>query len=193
MYVGTSKKLAHELTTTSHSRPSMNATSCPSTPHDGPLCFAPNTFPLYFSPKPALIAGFSDTVLTLAAPFVAYWSLSLFFHSLDISGWKWLEKYRIHESSEVKARNLATRSQVVWAVLFQQFIQTALGLVWLAEDQEHTNHVGELLKLAASMEPILARALGIHMNPQLLTSATHFVYWWGIPVFQFLSAMYEII
>lgn len=171
----------------------MNTTICPSTPHDSPLCFAPNTFPFYFSPKPALVVGFSDTILALGAPILAYWSLSLFFHGLDLSEWKWLDKYRIHESSEVKARNLATRSQVVWAVLFQQLIQTALGLVWLAEDAGHINHIRELQRLAASMESILARVLGIPMNPQLLASATQFVYWWGIPVFQFLSAMYEII
>jgi sphinganine C4-monooxygenase len=170
----------------------MNTTICPSTSHDGSLCFAPNTFPFYFSPKPALVAGISDTILTLAAPVLAYWSLSLFFHCLDISEWKWLDKYRIHESSEVKARNLATRSQVVWAVLFQQLIQTALGFVWLAEDAGHINHVRELRRLAASMEPILAIP-GIQMSPQLLASAAQFVYWWGIPGFQFLSAMYEII
>jgi len=170
----------------------MNATICPPTPHD-PLCFAPNTFPFYSSPEPSLVPGCPDTILALAAPVLAYWFLSLFFHSLDISEWKWLEKYRIHESSEVKTRNLATRSQVVWAVLFQQLIQTVLGLVWLAEESGHINHVTELRRLATSMEPILARVLATHMSPQLLASATQFVYWWGIPGVQFLSAMYETI
>lgn len=183
---------SYELTTiSSHSRPTMNATLCPSTPHDGPLCFVPNTFPFYFSPNSTLIEGISDTILTLAAPIVAYWSLSLFFHCLDISEWKWLESYRLHESSEVKARNLVTRSQVVCAVLFQQIIQTVLGLVWLAEDSGHTNYIKELRGLAASMEPILARVLGDHMSPQLLASAAQFVYWWAIPGIQFLAALYE--
>ena len=169
----------------------MNATLCPFTPHDGPLCFASNTLPFYFSPNPTLIEGVSDTILTLAAPVVAYWSLSLFFHFLDISEWKWLEKYRIHDSSEVKARNLATRSQVVWAVVFQQIIQTALGFFWLAEDPEHISNIKELRVLAVSLEPILAGVLGDYMSPQLLASAAQFVYWWAIPVVQFLSALYE--
>ncbi|KIM44911.1 hypothetical protein M413DRAFT_442884 [Hebeloma cylindrosporum] len=170
----------------------MNTTTCPSALHDLSLCFAPSTFPFYFSPNPALLEGISDTILTLAAPVLAYWSLSLFFHFLDISEWKWLEKYRIHDSSEVKARNLATRSEVVWAVLFQQLVQTGLGLVWLAEGLGHVNHVKELRGLAASLEPVLARVLGDLMSPQLLANVTHFVYWWGIPGFQFLSAMFII-
>jgi len=80
----------------------------------------------------------------------------------------------------------------VWAVVFQQIIQTALGLVWLAEHSGHINNIKELRKLATSIEPILTKLLGDHMSPKLLASTAQFVYWWAIPGVQFLSALFII-
>src|SRR6266542_1360466 len=101
----------------------MDSIPCYSNPtFDKPLCFK---YPVYHIPKPQLIDGIPDHFLTIAAPVIGYWYLSLFFHFLDISEWKFLDKYRIHESAEVKSKNLVTKSQVVWAVVFQQVIQTA--------------------------------------------------------------------
>ena len=169
----------------------MNTTSCSLLVHD-PLCFAKISFPFYYSQNPHLIHGVPDFVLTLAAPVIAYWCLSLFFHVLDISGWKWLEKYRIHDSEEVQARNLATRSEVVWAVILQQIIQTALGLIGLSGESTHVvNHAQELRHVALFLDSMAFTALGEHIPPPVLVHASNFLYWWGVPIFQFLSAMYE--
>ncbi|PPQ94640.1 hypothetical protein CVT25_009371 [Psilocybe cyanescens] len=168
----------------------MNKTICPSLVPDNPLCFTQPSFPIYFSPKQRLIEGVSDYTLTVLSPLVAYWSLSLFFHYLDMSNWKWLEKYRLHESAEVKAKNLVTRSDVVWAVILQQIIQTALGFLWLdSENCVHTaNHAKELGRIAM----VLYGVLGDILSPGLLARAAGFVYWWAIPAAQFVTAMFII-
>ncbi|KAF4611059.1 hypothetical protein D9613_006805 [Agrocybe pediades] len=170
----------------------MNSTVCPSAVHHDPLCFAHAAFPFYFSPKPRLLDSFPDTSLATIAPVVAYWTLSLFFHFLDTSGWQWLDKYRIHESAEIKSRNLVTRSQVVWAVLFQQIVQTIAGLLWLSDESIHTaNHAQQLRSIAVALER-LSRQLGAESHPVVLARLSGFVYWWAIPAFQLLAAMFII-
>jgi sphinganine C4-monooxygenase len=157
-----------------------------------PLCFEKISFPFYYSQKPYLIHGIPDYILTLIAPVIAYWGLSLFFHALDISGWKWLEKYRIHDSEEVQARNLATRSEVVWAVILQQVIQTALGLISLSDESTHVvNHAQQLRRVASFLDSLAFTMFGERITPYILVHAANFLYWWGVPTFQFLSAMYE--
>ena len=150
------------------------------------------TFPFYYSQKPYLIHGVPDYILTLAAPVIAYWCLSLYFHALDISGWKWLEKYRIHDSEEVRTRNLATRLEVVWAVILQQVIQTALGLISLSDESTHVvNHVQQLRRVASFLDSLAFTTFGKRITPYILVHVANFLYWWGIPTFQFLGAMYE--
>jgi sphinganine C4-monooxygenase len=145
-------------------------------------------YPFYYSPKARLVDGIPDHLLTLAAPVIAYWALSLFFHFLDISEWKWLNTYRIHDSEEVKSKNLVTKSQVVWAVIFQQIVQTALGLAALSDDSSHlVNHRLHLLRIATYVEHCIPWLSG---SPIMLARATEFVYWWAIPALQFLGAMY---
>ncbi|KAI0272613.1 hypothetical protein BC834DRAFT_840846 [Gloeopeniophorella convolvens] len=107
---------------------SYNATAFP----DDPLF---HTHPFYYSPAKSLVPWLSDPVLAAIAPLPAYWLTSALFHLFDLSSSKWLERHRIHDSAEVAARNLATRSQVFWAVLFQQALQTVLGLLWDATPQ----------------------------------------------------------
>jgi sphinganine C4-monooxygenase len=175
--------MTHEFTTITST---MNATC--SFVHDDPLCFADISFPFYYSQKPYLIHGLPDYIPTLAAPVISYWCLSLFFHALDISGWKWLEKYRIHDSEEVQARNLATRSEVVWAVFLQQVIQTALGLISLSDKSTRINHAQQLRRIASFLGSLTSTTYG---EPYVLLHAASFLYWWGVPIFQFLSAMYE--
>jgi sphinganine C4-monooxygenase len=157
-----------------------------------PLCFAKISFPCYYSQNPYLIHGVPDYILTLAAPVIAYWCLSLFFHALDISGWKWLEKYRIHDSEEVQARNLATRIEVVWAVILQQVIQTALGLITLSDESTHVvSHAQQLRRVASFLDFLAFATFGERITPYILVHAANFLYWWGVPMFQFLGAMYE--
>lgn len=162
--------------------------------------------PFYYSPRPRLVDDIPDHWLTLASPIIAYWSLSLFFHFLDTSGWKWIDKYRIHDSEEVKKRNLVSRSGVVIAVIFQQIIQTLMGYVWL--DEEVTgNAAAEIVKGLQQWErlvkPVVEAFLGfvggyagLGLRPAskdvLVAEVTYFVYWWGVPSFQFFCAMYVV-
>jgi sphinganine C4-monooxygenase len=109
-----------------------------------------------------------------------------------MSGWKWLEKYRIHESSEVKARNIATRSQVVYFVLLQQVIQTVLGLMWLSDRHKVINHTENMLDLAMKLRPLLQWGVGGTETEVVMPDLVYFIYWWAIPSFQFLGAMYVV-
>lgn len=154
------------------------------------------TVPFYYSYEPSLIPWLSDKDLSLAAPIAAYWSLSLFFHALDVWGehWAWLQPYRIHESAEVKSRNLVSKSSVVMAVIIQQVIQTILGALFL-EDTAHTvDHCARMRKWS----PFLVQSTLLYMGDpsraqQFLQtwgpSIVHFVYWWLIPALQLLWAL----
>lgn len=150
----------------------------------------PRAVPFYYSQQHALVDGIADRYLALGAPILAYWSLSLLFHYLDMSDWKWLEKYRIHDSAEVKSRNLATRTQVVRAVLFQQLVQTLLGLVWLSEESEAVpDHVRKTQNVARWIVPLLNRVVGEKWGAMIIGDLAYFVYWWCIPTLQLFFAM----
>jgi sphinganine C4-monooxygenase len=173
--------------------------------------------PFYFSQRASLTEALPDHLLTLAVPIIAYWSFSLFFHFLDISGWKWLDKYRIHESEEIKKRNLVGRSHVAMAVAFQQVLQTLMGLVWLENENIGTGSVASAARLARAvkglqkwekfLEPAVdfvvgrvgvgagEKGAGLYFmdtavgKEDLLAMAAYFTYWWAIPIFQFAFAM----
>lgn len=151
--------------------------------------------PFYFSPRPDLFSFISDHYLSLAAPFVAYWVLSLLFHVLDVSEWKWLDQYRLHESAEVKARNLVSRSDVVKAVIFQQFIQTIIGLWWMDDNQIGVGieHVKSMLDLLPTFTTLFGGVIGDSATKQILGDHGHVLlytyYWWVAPVVRFLFGM----
>ncbi|KAJ3731799.1 fatty acid hydroxylase superfamily-domain-containing protein [Lentinula guzmanii] len=155
------------------------------------ICFNSTDYPFYHSPRPTLIDGVSDPILTLAGPVLAYWALSLIFHYLDSSEWKWLQKYRLHESAEVQSKNLVTRAQVIWAVIFQQIVQTVLGVYWLSDDS-HVDHVQGLNRIARYLAPVMAGVVGRERESQLLPSVSYAVYWWVVPTLQLLFAMFVI-
>ena len=167
-------------------------TTCSLLGHDDPICFTKISFPFYYSQNPHLIHGVPDYILALAAPVIAYWCFSLCFHALDISGWKWLEKYRIHDSEEIQARNLVTRSEVVWTVILLQVIQTALGLISLSDESTHVvDHAQQLRRVASFLDSLAFTSFGMRIAPYILVHAANFLYWWGVPMFQLLGAMYE--
>jgi len=154
--------------------------------------------PLYYSPKPILVSWLPDHYLALAAPVIAYWVSSLMFHSLDISGWKWLDKYRIHESAEVKSRNLVSRSQVIQAVLLQQVVQTILGFFWMEETVSgaDVDHIGAMLRMGPALVHVLKWTLGEKTGGRLLDTdgarLLYAVYWWAIPIAKFIFGMFVI-
>ncbi|KAL4072943.1 fatty acid hydroxylase superfamily-domain-containing protein [Scleroderma yunnanense] len=162
------------------------------------ICLPPLRTPFYFTMRQNIFDSVPDTALTLAAPLVAYWGLSLLFHCLDVSGWRWLDKYRIHESEEITSRNRATRSEVVWAVVLQHIIQTILGYLWLSEAppiSAATCH-REMSTVAKTLVNVTKLLVGSHAGEDFLqrrgAEVTHWLYWWGIPAVQILFALFII-
>lgn len=141
-----------------------------------------------------LVAGFSDKYLSIFAPFAIYWLFSAVFHLVDVSGW--FEAYRLHEPEEEKAKNRVTVKQVIWAVLLQQAIQTALALVWLEDDDPTVgpfrDHAGDILKYVGYTSKIasvvLGQSWGSTAMKQYGAGVANWMYWWGVPVFQFFFA-----
>jgi len=134
--------------------------------------------------------------MSLFAPIIAYWGLSLFFHLLDLDLFRWAAKYRIHESAEIKSRNLASRKDVVVAVVLQQIIQTLLGILWLEDGEgDHSGkHVEEMKSLAVWVGMVVISIFGQDRGSVIL--ATHgpqfvsWLYWWAIPSLQFLFGIF---
>lgn len=159
------------------------------------ICLPPLEVPFYFAVRQDLFDSIPDTALTLAAPLIAYWGLSLLFHCLDISGWKWLDKYRIHESDEVKSRNRATRSEVFWAVILQHIVQTVLGYFWLSEVPRISAAAcrSEMITVAKALVYAAKLVLGAQSGEAFLqrrgAEVTHWLYWWGIPAVQLVFAL----
>ncbi|KAJ7245137.1 sphingosine hydroxylase [Mycena haematopus] len=150
----------------------------------------PTDVPWYYSPKTSLVDGVPDHYLALAAPFAAYWSLSLLFHYLDTRDWKVLEQYRIHDSAEVASRNRVSRTAVIWTVIFQQVVQTALGVFWLSEGHAV---VPDHPAAVASITQRLSLVLGSDENVQrILPRVAYYIYWWAIPILQFMVAIFAI-
>ncbi|TDL22259.1 sphingosine hydroxylase [Rickenella mellea] len=151
-------------------------------------------YPFYYVDRPTLIPNLSDEVTSLLCPVIGYWILSLFFHFLDRSGWRALDKYRIHESKEVTSRNLVTPGQVVRAVVLQQVIQTALGFLVLEEQAERVDHAGKMRSLSGTIGNVLAVLVGQKGGMSLLqekgVEITWFTYWWAIPTAQFFLAIF---
>jgi hypothetical protein len=147
--------------------------------------------PWYFSSAPSLVRGVSDAALTLAAPVLAYWGLSLFFHALDEAGWAWPARFRIHDSAEVAQRNKATKADVLKAVVFQQLCQTALGVWWIEEHAQIplAGHCTAAAAWAPPLARVLAPVLGAKAAQAAAGAGAYWVYWWAIPVLQFFWAM----
>lgn len=73
----------------------------------------PDLFPDYIS----------DFWLSIIAPHIVYWIVSLIFHLIDV--YDLFPQYRLHTPEEISQRNLATRWQVARDVLLEQVIQMA--------------------------------------------------------------------
>ena len=141
-----------------------------------------------------MIPGFSDKFTSIFAPFAVYWILSFFFHLVDVSGY--FEDYRIHEPEEEKKKNRVTVKQVIWAVLFQQAIQTALALVWLEDDDVSVgpfrDHQSDIRGYSGVIDSIVMSVLGNKVGRSVVQrygdELASFTYWWAVPIFQFFFA-----
>jgi sphinganine C4-monooxygenase len=155
--------------------------------------------PIYHTVRPSLIPSISDKYVSLAAPILAYWFLSFAFLLLDTAKLPYFEARRIHESPEVLSRNRATVRQVITAVMWQHVIQTALGLVWLEDDETilrrefYRDDLGNMAGLAPKVGAGVLLLLGNRTGEELLKShgeaLVRWVYWWGIPIFQMVFAL----
>ncbi|KAG2068904.1 hypothetical protein BDR04DRAFT_1157270 [Suillus decipiens] len=160
------------------------------------VCLPPVKIPFYFSLRQNLFDGIPDTYVALVAPVLAYWILSFIFYCLDISGWKWLDKYRIHESEEVKSRNLATPWQVARAILLQHATQTVVGFTGVIEPPEISiaRCQSEMEALGSTLVWVVRLVLGEQTGMTFLElrgpGMTHWLYWWGIPAAQMLFASF---
>ena len=135
----------------------------------------------------------SDEMLSLVAPVVLYWAYSLFFHVLDCIDAPWINKYRIHDSAEVKARNLVSRWSCFFWVLLQQAVQTAFGLVWLdASDQPQTvlTNVSSIRNGVTYVANLfLDETTALRLLRSYGPATVWFAYWYAIPVAQLPFAM----
>ncbi|CAL1714855.1 unnamed protein product [Somion occarium] len=151
--------------------------------------------PVYYNPHPDLLSSIPDHLLALAAPVIAYWALSLVFHVFDVSDWRWLDKYRIHESAEVKTRNLVTRWQVIRAVIFQHIVQTVVGLWWVEEKLagDQVDHVAVMSNMLPGLHSLVRVVVGEPTAARMLEKHAHeilyAVYWWAIPTAKFFLGM----
>jgi len=152
------------------------------------------SFPFYYSPRPNLFEFISDSNLSLLAPVVAYWAYSLIFVLFDFAQWSWLERYRLHEPAEITARNRATMSQVIRAVLIQQVIQTAFGYFWVVTEPDNMNHGQAMQRLYATLTVVFKFLLNNNSLNRIMqlhgVTVVSWLYWWIIPAFQFLFAIF---
>ncbi|KAH8118057.1 fatty acid hydroxylase superfamily-domain-containing protein [Phellopilus nigrolimitatus] len=152
--------------------------------------------PFYFTSRPTIFNRISDETLSLVVPIVAYWGYSLFFQILDSLDWPLLNKYRIHESAEVKTRNRVTKTDVLLAVIFQQVIQTALGIYWMNGDEEVHSCLTDLGSIRNAVIFGARHLLGEPTAVQFLRAygpvSVWFLYWWAIPLGQLVFAMFCI-
>ncbi|KAI9064149.1 sphingosine hydroxylase [Trametes sanguinea] len=176
----------------------MNVTTASSFLGESQLRYLSTHTPFYYTPRTALVSWLPDHLLALAVPVIAYWALSIYFHILDISGWKWLDKYRLHESEEVKSRNLVSKMDVLKAVIVQHVIQTIVGLYWVEEQPTgaEVDHIANMLRLAGPLARFVKFVCGEQYGQQLLSTngaqALYTLYWWAIPAVKFLLGMFFI-
>lgn len=174
----------------------MNATAGSAFLDATQLHYLATNAPLYYTPSTRLVSSLPDHLFALALPVIAYWGLSGVFQLLDVSGWKWLDRYRLHESAEVRTRNLVTPGQVLWAVILQHAVQTVLGYWWIEVKPvgAEMDHVANMLSLARPISQVAEWVLGKDAAAQFLATkgaeALYAVYWWAIPTFKFVLGMY---
>lgn len=169
----------------------MNSTSYAFTPLASTVAF-----PFYHYDRAEVYPGISDRYMSILAPFITYWVASLFFQTIDSLNLPFFEQHRLHEPEEVKTKNRVTVRQVVVAVLFQQFVQTLLGIVWLEDDdpaygpmRDHAEAVGWYhAVLAKAAVSVLGGAMGSEVIKGYGASAASWVYWWGVPTVQLFFA-----
>ena len=162
--------------------------------HDSYLSTA---HPWYYDPNPRLFNAMPDHWFSVLCPVAAYWLLSGFFDILDTGDWRWLQKYKIHESAEVTSRNRISKKQVIAAVILQHIIQMTLGYFWMDSTAETggspSTHIPQMDAIAptilSSLETLLGRRVTTYLWRHHAQGLVYFVYWWAIPLVQLLGGL----
>ena len=157
----------------------------------------PIQFPFYYVHRESFVPGIPDRLAAFLITNTVYWVVSIVYHFLDISGWKWLEKYRIQDSEEEKSRNLVTKGKVVRTVAIQQCLQTVFGIccfvVLSPEDGTFSNHAKDLREMAEKITRWVIWFMGEQRGQVFVdkygSSLTYNMYWWFIPIIQYLIAL----
>ncbi|GMK58860.1 hypothetical protein CspeluHIS016_0603020 [Cutaneotrichosporon spelunceum] len=153
--------------------------------------------PFYYTPRQHLFDWITDRNLSLLAPVAIYWVLSTIFHILDTLELPYFERHRIHPSSEVTKRNRVGFWTVLNGVIFQQVVQTILGLIVIDSDERLLrtevlkDHVASMAWLAPRVADVTFLFLGKNVGMTVLNAygarLVNFAYWWAIPTFQLLA------
>ncbi|GJJ15513.1 hypothetical protein Clacol_009791 [Clathrus columnatus] len=153
-------------------------------------------FPWYHIAQETVVPGVPDHITTLLSPVIEYWIVSLIFHLIDISGWEWLEGYRVQPSSEILKKNLATKREVVETVMKMQIMQTAFGYFWqtyVGGISGAPNYAAELHEMDLLWANRLARWFGTRFAAEFLRvygkGFAYYMYWWVYPLGQLGIAM----
>jgi sphinganine C4-monooxygenase len=89
------------------------------------------------TPKPDLLPFVSDFWLSILAPHIAYWAVSMVFHVIDV--FDLFPQYRLHTPAEILQRNHVTRWECARDVILEQVIQVfTVALMSLSEPTQMT-------------------------------------------------------
>ncbi|KAJ2959060.1 hypothetical protein NQZ79_g5422 [Umbelopsis isabellina] len=146
---------------------------------------------------PRVLPFMSDSALALVAPLVVYWVYSLFFHFLSKAEIPWVERYRIHDPEDMK-RNKVSVQEVIRGVIFQQVLQTVLGVLVLEDESSSvatfltteniTSVVSNILRII-SVKSYIVEQFGMPAYIDVLTTISSLLQHYLIPAFQFFVAI----
>jgi len=153
--------------------------------------------PFYYADRADLLSPFPDKYLSIFVPVAVYWICAIPFDFLDWLSPACLEKYRIHDSAEVQAKNKVSKSAVIGTVLFQQVLQVLLGYWWLEDDgNAKLNHPRSIQSILYFLTQLVSQILGSESTHHFANATgplfASWLYWWGIPSLQILWAMFVL-
>ncbi|CAI2184787.1 455_t:CDS:2 [Funneliformis geosporum] len=133
----------------------------------------------------------SDKQLALFVPVVIYWLYSGFYHLVSTYEIPLFEKYRLHSLIEVETRNKVSQSEVIRAVLLQQFLQTILGLLLVVVEDEDAllDDVVEKIGYQQMLASISKTFVIWDVLEPFHNAIVETLYWFLIPFSRFLFAI----
>lgn len=119
-------------------------------------------------PMPNLLPFIQDFTLSLVAPHIAYWAVSLFFHIVDI--FDLFPQYRLHTPEEITQRNLVSRWACFRDVIIEQIIQIGTSAVLGYTEPQQVTGMEDYdvavwatrIRLAQRALPTILGALGLN-------------------------------